>query len=204
MTSVMPGTASLPLSRNSQGKNLQAKAPVLIRQTFSASASLERKLVSNSRNGSNMSRSLRQAGAKLLEDSYLAVIESGKEPKPDRIGKVVLYDKPTRLKPEDQAQFRSELFALLARERDAGPARRSAATARRCAIVEHSAGCSHQGFPGLPDLAKYLDEIWIFPRERFDFPGKPWVMFELEVVGRTRPTDGSSGNRPHPSQDQKV
>ena len=105
---------------------------------------------------------------------------SSPEPKPDRIGKVVLYDKSKRLKPQDQGQFRSELFALVAKE-SATPA--SPDDPQRPPVAVPSWNTPQGGplrdFAGFPTLAKYLDEIWIYPREKFDFPGEPWVMFEL-------------------------
>jgi len=116
----------------------------------------------------------------LLEDSYLAVIRSENEPKPDRIGRVVLYDKSKRLKPEDQAQFRRELFALVVKE-SATPDPPDDPQRPPVAVPSWNTpqGGPVRDFTGFPTLAKYLDQIWIYPREKVDFPGEPWVMFEL-------------------------
>ena len=91
------------------------------------------------------------SGRKLLEDSYLAVIRSEKEPKPDRIGRVVLYDKSKRLKPEDQAQFRRELFALVAKEAPAGPTGSPAKATCSPRIMEHSSRWSRRRFHRFPN-----------------------------------------------------
>jgi hypothetical protein len=119
-------------------------------------------------------------GRKLLEDSYLAVIKSEKEQKPDRIGRVVLYDKSKRLKPEHRAQFRSELFALLEKE-NATPDPPDDRKGPPVAVPSWNTpqGAPVRDFTEYPTLAQYLDEVWIFPREQFDFPGEPWVIFEL-------------------------
>ena len=120
------------------------------------------------------------SGRKLLEDSYLSVIRSEREPKPDRIGRVVLYDKSKRLKPEDQAQLRRELFALVAKE-SATPDPPEDPQRPPLAVPPWNTpqGGPVRDFTGFPILAKYLDEIWFYPREKFDFPDEPWVMFEL-------------------------
>jgi len=120
------------------------------------------------------------SGRKLLEDGYLTVIRSETEPKPDRIGRVVLYDKSKRLKPEDRGQFRSELFVLIAKE-SATPDPPDDPQRPPVAVPSWNTpqGGPIRDFTGFPTLAKYLDEIWIYPRETFDFPAEPWVMFEL-------------------------
>jgi hypothetical protein len=55
-------------------------------------------------------------GREFFENSYLKIIASESDPRPDRIGWVWLHDKSQRIKPEDEARFRAELFALLAKE----------------------------------------------------------------------------------------
>jgi hypothetical protein len=119
-------------------------------------------------------------GRKLLEDSYLAVIQSQNETKPDRIGKVLLYDRAKRLSSADHSQFRSELFQLLAKE-DATPDPSADAPRPPLAVPMWNTpqGGPARDFTGFPTLGKYLDKIWIYPRENFDFPGEPWVIFEL-------------------------
>ena len=45
---------------------------------------------------------------------------------------------------------------------------------------ETAQGAPVRDFAAFPTLGKYLDDVWIFPRERLPYlhPGLPWVWFE--------------------------
>jgi hypothetical protein len=119
-----------------------------------------------------------------FENSYLKIVASENEPRPDRIGQVSLYPKTTRVKPAEKAAFRSELFALLRKENATPdpPLRDSLNSPPTPVPVWNTPqGAPIRDFTGFPTLAKYLDEAWVLPRERFkSLPsGEPWVVFEL-------------------------
>ncbi len=122
----------------------------------------------------------KNTGRKRLEDSYLKIIKIEKETRPDGIGKVCLHDKSKRIKPEHQAQFRSELFALLVKE-NATPDLPDDWQGPPTAVPSWNtpSGAPIRDFTDYPTLAQYLNDVWIFPRERFKYSGEPWVMFEL-------------------------
>jgi hypothetical protein len=105
-----------------------------------------------------------------IEGGYLHVVTSEKEPRPDKIGWVWLYDKHRRLKPKDEAQFRRELYDCIAEQ-----------TALADPDWDNPQGAPVTEFePRYPMLAKYLDSIWILPRHRLEYlqPGGRWILFE--------------------------
>jgi len=125
-------------------------------------------------------------GRELLENSYLNIIGSENEPRPDHIGRVFLHDKSLRIKPKDAPHFRSQLFGFLARE-NAKPEPswnpECAITAEYCDSIRSwntIQGAPVNNFSSYPMLEKYIEEIWIYPRQRREkLPaGMPWILFE--------------------------
>jgi hypothetical protein len=92
-------------------------------------------------------------GREFFENSYLKIIASENEPRPDRIGWVWLHDKSQRIKPEDEMPFRNELFELLSKRKCCARAesRHMARSADARAIVEHAARGSSQRIQFIPD-----------------------------------------------------
>jgi hypothetical protein len=102
-----------------------------------------------------------------VEGSYLTVVASENEPRPDKIGLVWLYDRHRRVKPKDAAQFRQELYNCLAEQ---------------SALADPDWGDPQGGpikdfAPRYPMLAGYLDSIWIRPRQHFKSLAE-WIQFE--------------------------
>jgi hypothetical protein len=104
----------------------------------------------------------------LLQNSYLKVVGSENEPRPDRIGWVWLLVQPKRIRPADQLQFRSELFALLTKE-----------NAKSEPEWDAPQGSPVEDFAGFPVLQKYGVGLWVYPRSRMQVipAGYAWVMF---------------------------
>jgi hypothetical protein len=125
-------------------------------------------------------------GRELLENSYLEIIGSEREPRPDHIGRVFLHDKSLRMKPQDGPHFRVQLFEFLAREN----AKPEPSLNPQFSIPEGywntvrswntPQGAPVSDFGVYPMLEKYLNDVWIFPRQRREqLPaGMPWILFE--------------------------
>jgi hypothetical protein len=123
-------------------------------------------------------------GREFFESSYLRIIESENEPRPDRIGCVLLNPKSERVRPDDKTQLRSELFALLAKE-DATPEPSGDEWHGPPTAVppwNTPQGARVDDFAGFPMLEKYMNDVWIFPRRRLQnlAAGQQWIMFEAQ------------------------
>lgn len=125
-------------------------------------------------------------GRELLEDSYLKIIGSENEPRPDHIGRVFLHDKSFRMKQEDAPHFRTQLFEFLVLE-NAKPAPAlnpqfsiPAGYWNTVRSWNTAQGAPVSDFGAYPLLEKYLRDVWIYPRHsRQKLPvGMPWVLFE--------------------------
>jgi hypothetical protein len=125
-------------------------------------------------------------GRELLENSYLKVIGSENEPRPEHIGRVFLHDKSLRIRQNDGPAFRAELFDFLTRENgkplpSLNP--HSPIPARYWNTVRNwnAQGAPVRDFATYPIIEKYLSDIWIYPREtRGELPtGMPWILFEV-------------------------
>jgi hypothetical protein len=101
-----------------------------------------------------------------LEKSYLDVVASERESRPAKIGFVFLYPKAKRLRPGDRDRFREEFYGLIRHER----------------IRDEREWQEPEGAPidltPAPCLSRYLEQIWLFPRERLEGPVSKWVLFE--------------------------
>jgi hypothetical protein len=127
-------------------------------------------------------------GRDLLEKSYNEIVRSENEQRPDHIGWVYLHDKSSRIKQEDAAEFRTQLFRLLTAE-NAKPVPSSPDPSLPIPVgywntVRYwhtSQGASVKDFTAYQMLEKYLTDVWIFPRERLPqiSASDPWVWFEL-------------------------
>jgi hypothetical protein len=125
-------------------------------------------------------------GRELLENSYLKIIGSESEPRPEHIGRVFLHYKSLRVKQNDALQFRTQLFDLLAHE-NAKPLPSFHPqfpiptgywnTVREWDTPQGAPICD---FIAYPMLERYLNDVWIYPREsRTGLPvGMPWILFE--------------------------
>jgi hypothetical protein len=105
-----------------------------------------------------------------IEASYLNVVTSEREWRPDKIGWVWLYDKHRRLKPKDGPQFRQELYECIAQQ-----------AALTDPEWDNPQGAPIADFaPRYQTLAKYLDSIWIHSRQHLEYlePGSRWILFE--------------------------
>jgi hypothetical protein len=125
-------------------------------------------------------------GRELLENSYLKIIRSENEARPDHIGRVFLYDKSLRIRQKDASHFRTQLFDFLVGE-DAKPEPSwspefSIPVGYWNTVKSWSTpqGAPVNDFTSYPLLGKYLDRIWIFPRQsREKIPAHmPWILFE--------------------------
>jgi hypothetical protein len=113
-----------------------------------------------------------------LEKSFSNVINSAKEPRPDRIGWVVLHPKSESLRPKHANKFRSELFHFLAKENGIPDPLPGTGPPLPVPIWNSPQGAPVDAFDGFPILEKYLHEIWIFPRKKMSMrDGFEWVMF---------------------------
>jgi hypothetical protein len=127
------------------------------------------------------------AGRDRLEKSYLQIIASGRESKPDHILKVQLYDKSLRIEQADKAEFRSQLFEFLSVEN----AKPLPEFQPHLQIIPDywktvRSWCTPQGAPvddfsAYPMLEKYLEKVWIYPGSNSDssLVGVEWIEFEL-------------------------
>ncbi|HVO64545.1 MAG TPA: hypothetical protein VMT53_26730 [Terriglobales bacterium] len=122
-------------------------------------------------------------GRELLESSYLRIIESEKERRPEHIGIAFLHDKSLKMKQQDAPQFRTQLFEFLARE-NAKPK----PSLDPLLPIPHGywntvrswdnpQGAPVSDFGGYPMLEQYLKNVWILPRERHQHipSGMPWI-----------------------------
>jgi len=125
-------------------------------------------------------------GRELLENSYLKLIGSNNEPRPEHIARALLYDKSLRMKPEDAPGFRTQLFEFLVHENakpepSLNPAFSIAAgywnTVRSWNTAQ---GAPVSDFSAYPLLGKFLEKIWIYPQKFHREPraGMPWILFE--------------------------
>jgi hypothetical protein len=130
-----------------------------------------------------------------LENSYLKIVASETEPRPEHIGLVNLSTKSSsRIRPQDQLNFRTQLFQLLNSENAKPPWSMPSPSfpipAGYWNTVRHwdtPQGCRISEFAGYPMLEKYLSHVFILPRrwlpEIPEFPapsvGFPWVDFQL-------------------------
>jgi hypothetical protein len=130
-----------------------------------------------------------------LANSYLKIIASETEPRPEHIGLVNLSTKSSsRIRPPDQLKFRTQLFQFLNAENAKPPWSMPApslpipvgywSTVRHWDTLQ---GGQITDFAGYPMLAKYLSRVFILPRKRLpeipEFPtpavGLQWVDFQL-------------------------
>jgi hypothetical protein len=125
-------------------------------------------------------------GRELLENSYLKIIGSEGEPRPEHIGRVFLHDRSLRIKQEDAPHFKTQLLEFLARE-DAKPAPAlnpqfsiPAGYWNTVRSWNTAQGAPVDDFGAYPMLEKYLKNVWIYPRHsRQKLPtGMPWILFE--------------------------
>lgn len=104
-----------------------------------------------------------------FETACLNVVASEQESRPANIGWIWLYDKHLSIRPVDIAAFRQELYACIAEQ---------------SVISEpdwkEPMGAPVTGFEQYPKLRKYLDSIWISPRDRMPSlaPDGRWILFE--------------------------
>jgi hypothetical protein len=135
----------------------------------------------------------RGKGRELLEISYLEIIRSEDEPRPDHIGRVFLCNTSHRIKQKDETHFRTQLFELLARE-NAKPEPSlnlgfSMPAGYRNSVRSWNTpqGAPINDFGSYPMLKKYLKEVWICPRQsRDERPAKlPWILFEASGCAYT-------------------
>jgi hypothetical protein len=126
-------------------------------------------------------------GRELLESSYDQIIRSENEPRPDHIGFVHLHDKSLRIRKEDTSEFRAQVFDLLAAENaKPEPARPDPSSPipkgywDTVRYWDMPSGAPVKDFAAYPLLEKYLNDIWIFPREWLPdiSAGSTWVLFE--------------------------
>lgn len=132
-------------------------------------------------------------GGELLERSYLKIIASQDEPRPEHIGNVFLdlksqpkKPKNAHLKPKDVPGFRTQLFDFLVQE-NAKPEPSydpqnffPAGYSDTVRSWNSPQGAQVSRFSGYPMLEKYLDSLWIYPRgSHVTAPqGLPWVVFK--------------------------
>ena len=116
-----------------------------------------------------------------LQNSFLKVIDSGRVPRPDRIGWVDLNLKAGRLKVADEANFRTELYELLKRENATPDPAPNDGPPRHVPAWLSPQGAPVDDFSEFPTLGKYLKDLWIFPRARLKsaHAGYEWIRFEL-------------------------
>jgi len=127
------------------------------------------------------------AGRALLEKSYLKVIASEKEPKPDHIRQVLLYDKSLRIEQADRVEFRNQLYTFIAAE-NAKPLPEfhphlqiTADYWKKVRSWYTPQGAPVDDFSAYPLLEKYLEKVWIYPRSSNDpsLVDVEWIEFEL-------------------------
>jgi hypothetical protein len=130
------------------------------------------------------------AGRERLENSYLNVIRSEKEPRPARIGRAFLHDKGQRLRHQDAAGFRAQLFAFIERE-NAKPSqnlnfRRSIPQGywNTVRAWETPQGAPVHDFVEYPLLEQYLKDVWILPKQTRTSTGR-------NALGSVRNTGGN-------------
>jgi hypothetical protein len=126
-------------------------------------------------------------GRERLERSYDEIVRSEGEPRPAHIGFVYLHDKSLRIRQEDEVEFRTQLFKLLAAENAKPepllPRRSLPIPVGYWSTVRYwnmPSGAPIKDFAVYPMLEKYLTDLWIFPRERLPqiSGNNPWVWFE--------------------------
>jgi hypothetical protein len=105
-----------------------------------------------------------------FEKSYLKVIRSEDEIRPEHIGTVWLFPKGRRVRSLDAALFRKETFEFLERQNGLPEPE-----------WDNPQGAPINDFVGFPMLAKYMESFWIFPRGRFKAQSQEvsWVCFRL-------------------------
>jgi hypothetical protein len=125
---------------------------------------------------------------KHLEDTFLTVIASENQPRPEDIGCVHLHDRSLKIAQKDARNFRCQVFELLAAENgkpapvplDTG-ALIPAGYWNTVQNWNNQQGAKVSDFAAYPTLKKYLKDLWIFPRQGPQelLPGEPWICFEL-------------------------
>jgi len=127
------------------------------------------------------------------ENSYLELIGSENEPRPEHIGRVWLHVKPLRnngkkllVSQKNAPHFRTQLFEFLAHENEKPEPSLNPQfsiptgywnTVRSWSTLQ---GAPVKDFTAYPILKKYLNDVWIFPREcQENLPvGFRWILFE--------------------------
>ena len=127
-------------------------------------------------------------GRDLLEKSYLTIINSENEQRPEHIECVHLHHKYLRITQKDAAIFRKQLFEFLVIE-NAKP--EPAPLNPMFSIPEGHwnkvqnwslpSGAPVNDFAAYPILGKYLTDVWIYPRKGIMHcpAGEPWAGFGL-------------------------
>jgi len=128
------------------------------------------------------------SGHDLLKRSYLTIINSENEQRPEHIECVHIHYKYSRISQKDAPSFRKQLFEFLVIE-NAKPEpvplnpMFSIPLGYRNKVRNWSkpSGAPINNFDGYPMLEKYLKDIWIFPNEGIMHSpiGDPWIMFGM-------------------------
>ena len=110
------------------------------------------------------------AGRERLEESYLKIIASETEPRPNHIRQVLLYDKSLRIEHADRVEFRNQLYTFIAAE-----------NWKKVRSWHKPQGAPVDDFSAYPLLEKYLEKVWIYPRSNNDPPlvDVEWIEFQL-------------------------
>lgn len=125
-------------------------------------------------------------GRELLENSYLRIIESEKEDRPEHVGIAFLHDKSLKMKQQDAHHFRTQLFEFLASENGKPEPSLNPLLSipqgywNRVRSWDNPQGAPVSDFGGYPLLERYLKNVWILPRNRHQHipAGMPWILFE--------------------------
>jgi len=104
-----------------------------------------------------------------FEAVFLSDVTSELESRPANIGWIWLYDKHLSIRPVDKAAFRQELYACIAEQ-----------SAIAEPDWEDPQGAPVTDFDLYPKLKKYLDSVWILPRDRMPrlASNGRWILFE--------------------------
>lgn len=123
-----------------------------------------------------------------LEQSYLKIVGSENEPRPEHIGRVHLHSKSYAVHPKDADVFRNQLFDLLkvenAKPRPTPPDPNAPIPSNYWNKVQNwntQQGGPFSDFTAYPILAKYLNKVWIYPRRLHHelFADGSWVGFDF-------------------------
>jgi len=126
------------------------------------------------------------AGRERLEKSYLKIIASEKESRPNHIRQVLLYDKSLRIDQADRIEFRNQLYRFIAAENakplpEFHPHLQITADFWKKFRSWDEQGAFVNDFSAYPMLEKYLEKLLIHPRSNNDPPlvDVEWIEFEL-------------------------